>query len=60
MAAASGMYILGLVADSLHHNLDIDIKTLQMNDLCLKVLFKIELFDHSTVCKQMTNVQLNC
>ena len=29
---------------------------MQTNDLCKIELLEIELFDHLTVCKQMTNV----
>ena len=28
----------------------------QQNDLCLRVVFEIELFDHLTMCRQMTDV----
>ena len=30
------------------------------NDLRQTELLEIELFDHLTVCKQMTDLQLNC
>ena len=33
-----------------------DIQTVQTNDLCLIELFEVELFDHLTMCKQMTDV----
>ena len=37
-----------------------DITNLQTNDLCKIEWFDKELFDHSTVSKQATNVKLNC
>ena len=33
---------------------------MQTNDLRLIELLEIELFDHFTVCKQMTDIYLNC
>ena len=31
-----------------------------MNDLCYMELFEIGPLNHLTVCKQMTDIQLNC
>ena len=33
---------------------------MQTNNLCYTELLEIELLDYLTVCKQMTDVQLNC
>ena len=33
---------------------------MQTNDLCKIKLFEIKLFDNLTVCKQITDVKLNC
>ena len=36
-----------------------DVQTECKEDVCRIKLFEIELFDHLTVCKQMTDVYLN-